>query len=129
MTPRHQAGVGDDLVKEGFQMAKGDYRQGQNETGIATHQPLTADGWTIVDGPPEQAIRIDSGTFEMGPLVGIWRCTPGAIEMAALPFHEFVTVFDVSVTASLDGAHTVSLRPGDSFFFPTGARILCHLQA
>src|SRR3546814_11621981 len=75
-------------------MAKGDYRQGQNETGIATHQPLTADGWTIVDGAPEQAIRIDSGTFEMGPLVGIWRCTPGVIEMAALPYNEFVTVFD-----------------------------------
>src|SRR3546814_8497895 len=70
MTPRHHAGVGDDLGKEGFQMAKGDYRQGQNETGIATHQPLTADGWTIVDGAPEQAIRIDSGTFKMGPLVG-----------------------------------------------------------
>src|SRR3546814_12792995 len=77
MTPRHHAGVGDDLGKEGFQMAKGDYRQGQNETGIATHQPLTADGWTIVDGAPEQAIRIDSGTFEMGPMVGLWRCTPG----------------------------------------------------
>src|SRR3546814_19268467 len=102
MTPRHQAGVGDDLVKEGFQMAKGDYRQGQNETGIATHQPLTADGWTIVDGAPEQAIRIDSGPFEMGPLVGIWRCKPGVIEIVASPYNEFLTVVDGRGTDPLD---------------------------
>src|SRR3546814_4804455 len=48
--------------------------------------------------------------------------------MAALPYNEFVTVFDGSVTSSLDGENPVSLRPGDSFFVPKGARIRWHIH-
>lgn len=100
-----------------------DYRQGINQKNISAHHGLENDGWTVVEGRPEQAIRIDHGNFEEGPVVGIWRCTQGVIEMEALPYNEFVTVYTGQVVATLDGGEDVELNPGDSFYVPKGSSI------
>jgi uncharacterized cupin superfamily protein len=100
-----------------------DYRQGLKQTGIGAYHTLREDGWTVISGEPEQSVRIDHGTFEAGPLVGIWQCTPGVIEMGALPYNEFVTVYAGRVVATLNGNDPINLRPGDSFFVPAGATI------
>ena len=100
-----------------------DYRQGWDQQGIAPYEALTDSGWTIISGEPEQSIRIDHGTFEEGPLVGIWSCTPGVMELAALPYNEYVTVYEGLVVATVDDGEAVALKPGDSYFVPKGAKI------
>jgi hypothetical protein len=100
-----------------------DYRLATPQSGIAVYHPLEEDGWTIVSGTPVQSVRIDFGALEAGPMVGIWACTVGVIEIAALPYNEFLTVFRGVVVATLDSAAPVVLNPGDSFFVPRGSRI------
>jgi len=70
-----------------------DYRQGLEQRDIAPYHPLEEDGWKIIEGKPEQSVRIDHGSFEAGPLVAIRQCTPGVIEMESMAFNEFVTIF------------------------------------
>ncbi|MDH4110882.1 MAG: cupin domain-containing protein [Gammaproteobacteria bacterium] len=105
-----------------------DYRQGSLQAGITPYHPLQEDGWTIVAGSPVQSVRMDHGSFETGPLVGIWACTVGVIEMPVLPYNEFVTVYRGRVIATLDDAAPVELKPGDSFYVPKGSRIRWDVQ-
>lgn len=100
-----------------------DYRLRAMQSGIEPYHPLEEDGWTIVSGSPVQSVRMDHGSFEAGPLIGIWACTVGIIEMAEMPYHEFFTVFRGKVVATLNGAAPVELNPGDTFYVPKGARI------
>ena len=100
-----------------------DYRHGTKQTNIQPHHELTKDGWTIVSGDPKKSLRIDCGTPQEGPVVGIWSCTPGIIEMASLPFHEFVTLFQGKALITVDGAEPAEIKAGDSFFFPKGCAV------
>ena len=100
-----------------------DYRQGLTHKNVEPHHELEKDGWTIVSGTPIKSLRIDHGTPANGPVVGIWSCTPGVIEMASLPFNEFVTIYQGRALLSLNGATPVELKPGDSFFVPKGSAV------
>ncbi len=100
-----------------------DYRQGRPQAGVAPLGDLETFGWTVVSGKPAQSGRFDYGSFETGPLVGIWSCTPGIIEMAAQPYNEFVTLYDGEVIATLNDGTPVHLKTGDSFFVPKGSKI------
>ncbi len=100
-----------------------DYRQGVKQLKIEPLGELEAFGWTVVSGKPTHAGRFDYGSFETGPLVGIWSCTPGIIEMASQPYNEFVTLFDGEVNATLNDGPPVALKAGDCFFVPKGSKI------
>jgi hypothetical protein len=100
-----------------------DYRLATTQAGVVPYHPLEVDGWTIIAGSPVQSVRMDYGAFEAGPVVGIWACTTGIIEMSALPYNEFVTVFRGKVVATLDSGEPVELNAGDSFYVPKGSRI------
>jgi uncharacterized protein len=100
-----------------------DYRQSTVQSNIQPHHELTKDGWTIVSGEPKKSLRIDVGSAQEGPVVGIWSCTPGIIEMASLPFNEFVTLFAGKAMITVDNGEPVVIQAGDSFFFPKGCAI------
>ena len=100
-----------------------DYRQGATQQGVESLGKLEDFGWTVVKGKPEHFGRFDFGSFETGPLVGVWSCTPGIIEMASQPYNEFVTLFDGEVVATLNDGTPVPLKAGDSFFVPKGSKI------
>ncbi len=100
-----------------------DYRQGVKQEGIEISRTLEEDGWTILDGKPEQSFRFDHGSPDNGPIVGIWSCTPGTIEQASQHFNEFVNVYEGEIVATLNDDESVVLKPGDSFFVPQGAKI------
>jgi uncharacterized cupin superfamily protein len=100
-----------------------DYRQGVVQDQVLPHHALEKDGWTILSGAPQKSLRIDGGSPQQGPVVGIWSCTPGVIEMASLPFNEFVTLFGGKALITVDGADSIEIKAGDSFFFPKGAAV------
>ncbi len=100
-----------------------DYRQGVKQEGIEISRTLEEDGWTILDGKPEQSFRFDHGSPDNGPIVGIWHCTPGIFEQASQHFNEFVNVYQGEIVATLNDGESVMLKPGDSFFVPKGAKI------
>ena len=100
-----------------------DYRQGVSHEGIGPFPSLEESGWTILSGQPVQSVRVDYGGFEEGPLVGIWSCTPGTIEIESLPYNEFVTMYEGDVVATLNDGNPIALKPGDSFFVPKGGKI------
>ena len=100
-----------------------DYRQDVSQENVAPHHSLEKDGWTIVAGNPLKSLRIDHGSPQEGPVVGIWSCTPGIIEMAALPFHEFVTLYQGVAHITVDGSAAVEIKAGDSYFFPKGCSV------
>ena len=99
-----------------------DYRQGLEQDGILTYQP-EGDDWRVVEGNPEQFIRIDNGTFEAGPVTGIWKCTPGIIEFDSLAYNEFVNVYEGVIAVRLNDGEETVLKPGDSYFIPKGAKV------
>ncbi|NIB38272.1 DUF861 domain-containing protein [Pseudomaricurvus alkylphenolicus] len=98
-----------------------DYRQATVQQGIEPYLPLEEDGWEVLEGSPIQSMRFDQGSLENGPVLAIWRCTPGKIRKVQ-PFNEFVTLFDGEVEATVNG-ESQSLKPGDSYFVPKGATI------
>ncbi len=100
-----------------------DYRQGRPQAGVLPLGDLESFGWTVVSGKPGHSGRFDYGSFETGPLVGVWSCTPGIIEMAAQPYNEFVTLYEGEVIATLNDGAPVPLKAGDSFFVPKGSKI------
>jgi uncharacterized cupin superfamily protein len=100
-----------------------DYRQGVAQDRVLPHHALEKDGWTVVSGAPQKSLRIDGGSPQQGPVVGIWSCTPGVIEIASLPFNEFVTLFGGKALITVDGADSIEIKAGDSFFFPKGAAV------
>jgi len=105
-----------------------DYRQNTEQTNVMPHHALEKDGWKIVSGTPKKSLRIDHGSAAQGPVVGIWSCTPGVIEMASLPFHEFVTLFAGKAHITLDGGEPLAIQAGDSFFFPKGSAVRWDIQ-
>ena len=105
-----------------------DYRLSTIQTNISPYHALADDGWTVVSGAPEQSIRVDYGTFEGGPMVGIWKCTTGIIEMASMPYNEFFTVYEGEIIATLNNNKPTTLHPGDSFYVPKGAHIRLEIR-
>ena len=100
-----------------------DYRQGVKQEGIGSFRTLEEDGWTILEGTPEQSFRFDYGSPEQGPIVGIWSCTPGSFEKSSQPMNEFVNVYEGEIVGTVNDGDPVILNPGDSFFVPKGAKI------
>lgn len=99
-----------------------DYRKSVNQLGVLPHHELEKDGWKILQGSPKKSLRIDSGAADSGPVVGIWSCTPGIIEMASLPFNEFVTIYQGAAVVTVNGV-AVNLEAGDSMFFAKGETV------
>jgi uncharacterized cupin superfamily protein len=100
-----------------------DYRQGVAQDKVLPHHALEKDGWTVLSGAPRKSLRIDGGSPGSGPVVGIWSCTPGVIEMASLPFNEFVSLFGGKALVTVDNADPIEIKAGDSFFFPKGSAV------
>jgi uncharacterized cupin superfamily protein len=100
-----------------------DYRRTTAQKNVVPHHELEKDGWKIVAGAPKKSLRIDHGSPGQGPVVGIWSCTPGVIEMASLPFNEFVTLYGGKALITVDGGEPTAIQAGDSFFFQKGAAV------
>ena len=54
---------------------------------------------------------------------GIWECTPGCFYLPH-NYEETVTIISGRVTVTPEGGAATELGPGDTAFFPAGARVL-----
>lgn len=104
-----------------------DYRQQTTQSILSPNPTLEDDGWSILAGNPCQSVRFDCGAMGAGPVLAVWRCTPGKIRKSSHPFNEFVTVLDGEVIATLD-EESLELHRGDSFFVPKGGDITWEIK-
>lgn len=73
----------------------------------------------ILDGQPEGHGRviIESADGQLG--CGQWKCNPGKFRWE-YTVDEFVWLVDGEATISVEGSESITLRKGDTVYFPLG---------
>ena len=97
------------------------FNQDMDVAGIEPYLPMEDVGWRVLDGDPQQSVRIDAG-----PLVGLWRCTPGTVEVPSTAHNEFMTILSGGLIVAVDDESSTELVPGDSLYIPAGQKV--HFQ-
>lgn len=94
------------------------YKQGQPITGLSPAGFLRSAGAKFTGPESIDSWRIDFGSLQSFPVVGVWSATKGKFD---LPYgvSEIATILEGRVIVSLNG-ESHQLTAGDSFFVPKG---------
>ncbi len=81
----------------------------------------------IVDGDCEQVLDVFFAG-EAGFIAGVWRCTPGTMELTDYPFDEMAVVIEgrIEVTDA-DTGETKAFGPGEALAISRGFRGTWHM--
>lgn len=101
------------------------YKQGEQITGLAPAGYLKSVNATFFGPEAQDVWRIDAGSMDSVPIVGIWGVEKGKFELT-YGTNEFVTILEGRAVIT-QGGKSYEVSPGDSFFTPKGETVQWHV--